>query len=53
MLAVCGSRESKDIKGSDALLGDNTFCQVKVLVGAGHDSQCGKRTFLTLFYLVL
>ena len=36
MLAVCGSRESKDVKDSVALLGDNTFCQVKVLAG-GHD----------------
>lgn len=37
MLAVCGSRESKDIKDSVALLGENEFCQMRVLSGAGHD----------------
>ena len=37
MLAVCGSRESKDIKDSVALLGENKFCQVRVINGAGHD----------------
>ena len=37
MLAVCGSRESKDIKDSITLLGENKFCQVRVLEGAGHD----------------
>jgi len=46
MLAICGSRESKDIINSVALLGENKFCQVRVLDGAGHDFPMRKANVL-------
>ena len=37
MLAVSGSRESKDIKQSVTKLGENPYCQTLLLNKAGHD----------------
>lgn len=37
MLAICGQRESKDIKNSLALLAQNPSCQTMILSKAGHD----------------
>lgn len=37
MLAICGQRESKDIKNSLALLAQNPSCQTMILPSAGHD----------------
>ena len=37
MLAICGQRESKDIKNSLALLAQNSSCQTMMLSQAGHD----------------
>lgn len=37
MLAICGQRESKDIKNSLELLAQNPSCQTMVLPKAGHD----------------
>lgn len=37
MLAICGSREVKDMKISLDMLGKNTYCQTMILPKAGHD----------------
>lgn len=37
MMAICGSREVKDMKTSLDLLGSNPHCQTKVLSNANHD----------------
>lgn len=37
MLAVCGSREVRDMKTSLTLLAQNPNCQTMILKGAGHD----------------
>lgn len=37
MLAICGSRESKDIKKSVAALGDNPHCKTLTMYKASHD----------------
>ena len=37
MLAVCGSKEVKDIKTSLTLLAQNPGCRTMILQGAGHD----------------
>ncbi|WP_274309995.1 alpha/beta fold hydrolase [Solibacillus daqui] len=37
MLAICGQRESKEIKSSLELLGQNACCKTMVLPKAGHD----------------
>lgn len=37
MLAVCGGRETRDMRTSLALLGQNQHCRTMLLPGAGHD----------------
>lgn len=37
MLAICGSREVRDIKRSLKLLGENTCCKTLILPNASHD----------------
>ncbi len=37
MLAVCGGRETRDMRASLRLLGQNPRCQTLMLPGAGHD----------------
>ncbi|MBD8036074.1 alpha/beta hydrolase [Solibacillus sp. A46] len=37
MLAICGERESKDIRESLKLLGENKHCNVATISKAGHD----------------
>lgn len=37
ILAVCGSRETRDMKRSLAMLQENPHCRTLVLSGAGHD----------------
>ena len=37
MLAICGSREVRDMRASLALLGENPHCETVLLPGCGHD----------------
>lgn len=37
MLAICGSKEVKDIKNSLILLAENSYCKTIMLQGANHD----------------
>lgn len=37
MLAICGSRETRDMKVSLALLSENSRCKTITLQGANHD----------------
>ncbi|MCH7321544.1 alpha/beta hydrolase [Solibacillus sp. MA9] len=54
MLAICGQRESKDIKNSLELLAQNASCQTMILPKAGHDfpMRCasGLNPILNSFY---
>lgn len=37
MLAICGTKETKEMKKSIQLLGKNPSCETTMLLGAGHD----------------
>ena len=37
MLAICGSREVRDMRDSLTLLGKNPHCETMLLPGCGHD----------------
>ena len=37
MLAICGSREVRDMRASLALLGENPHCETVLLPGCNHD----------------
>jgi pimeloyl-ACP methyl ester carboxylesterase len=46
MLAICGSKEVKDMKISLDMLGSNPHCQAMILPRAGHDFPMRKATVL-------